>query len=157
MASFDDSINFVLDNEGGLSNNSADPGGLTNFGISQRMYPDLDIRNLTRDEAKEIYRKDYWNANFDAIQSSRVAQKLFDATVNMGPVKATRMLQLALGAIQAGPVVADGILGSHTIEAINAAYADPLVDEYKAQLCKYYFDLGKPEFLMGWLRRAVKG
>jgi len=155
VSRFEDAIDYVLANEGGLSNNEQDAGGLTNYGISQRMYPDLDIKNLTRSEAETLYQRDYWH--FDAIQSQRVATKLFDASVNMGPVKATRLLQLALGSVEAGPVVADGIIGSHTIEAINAADSDKLVDEFKARLAKYYCELNQSEFLLGWLRRAVRG
>lgn len=155
MSTFDAAIDFVLANEGGLVNNSADKGGLTNFGISQAAYPDLDIKNLTREQAKEIYERDYWK--FDAIASQRVATKLFDACVNMGNLRAVRQMQLALGAIEAGPIVADGIPGSATIEAINAADEERLVDEFKARLAKYYTDLNQPEFLLGWLRRAVKG
>lgn len=155
MSRFEDAIDFVLANEGGLSNNSADQGGLTNYGISQAAYPNLDIRNLTLEDAKAIYLKDYWR--YEAIASQRIATKLFDAHVNMGPVRAVRQMQLALGAIEVGPVVADGIIGSHTVEAINAADPDKLMDEFKARLAKYYADLNQPEFLLGWLRRAVKG
>lgn len=57
---FTRSIAFVLSVEGGLVNNPADPGGLTKYGISQRSYPDLDIRNLSIEDAKEIYFRDYW-------------------------------------------------------------------------------------------------
>lgn len=155
MADLKLAIDFVLTNEGGLVNNSDDPGGLTNFGISQRSYPNLDIRNLTREEAEEIYRKDFWR--YDGLLSQRVATKLFDAHVNMGPVRAVRLLQQAIGSLEAGPLVADGLYGSHTQECANAADEGKLVDEFKARLCKYYVDLNRPEFLLGWLRRAVKG
>ncbi len=155
MSKFEDAIDFVLANEGGLSNDPQDAGGLTNYGISQRMYPDIDIKNLTRIEAEHIYERDYWR--YGAINSQRVATKLFDAHVNMGPVKAVRLMQQALGAIEAGPIVVDGIIGSATIEAINAADEEALVNEFKVRLVKYYFELNQPEFLTGWLRRAVKG
>lgn len=160
MADFSKAIDFVLANEGGYVNNPADPGGETNFGISQRAYPTLDIKDLTRDEAVTIYQRDYWK--FDALSSQRVATKLFDACVNMGPSQAVRMLQLALGGIQAGPVIADGKFGPDTIEHANAADEDKLVDEFKARLAKFYCDeavqgTGKDGFLLGWLRRAVKG
>jgi lysozyme family protein len=157
MASFDSAIDYVLANEGGLANAAGDVGGVTNFGISQSTYPNVDIRSLTRDDAKAIYAKDYWR--YDQITSQRVATKLFDAHVNMGPVRAVRLMQLALGAIEVGPIVADGIIGSMTIEAINAADEERLVDEFKAQLVKYYCELSQsmPQFLLGWLRRAVKG
>jgi lysozyme family protein len=155
MADFSQAIEFVLQNEGGLSNDPLDAGGLTNFGISQRAYPDVDVKNLTRDGASAIYERDYWH--YGDIQSQRVATKLLDAAVNLGPVKAVRLMQLALGAIEAGPIVADGLFGSQTAEAINAADPDKLMDEYKARLAKYYCELNQPEFMLGWLRRAVKG
>lgn len=155
MSRFEDAIDFVLENEGGLSNDPQDFGGLTNYGISKRMYPDIDIKNLTRIEAEAIYERDYWR--YDAINSQRIATKLFDAHVNMGPVKATRLMQLTLGAVEVGPIVADGIIGSATIEAINAADEEKLINEFKARLCKYYCELNQPEFLTGWLRRAVRG
>jgi lysozyme family protein len=152
MSNFDEAIGFVLSNEGGLSNDPADPGGLTNFGISQKSYPNLDIRNLTREDAVQIYQDDYWNKfQYGDITSQRVATKLFDSAVNMGPVRAVRLLQLAVN------VQADGVLGVQTIAAVNAADESNLMDEFKAQLAKYYCDLGKPEFMLGWLRRAVKG
>jgi len=157
MASFEQAIPTVLDNEGGLSNNPLDAGGLTNFGISQRSYPDVDIKNLTRGQAAAIYQKDFWHDAYNNIASQRVATKVFDSSVNLGPVRAVRLLQLALGAIEAGPIVADGILGSHTVECVNAADEEKLMDEFKARLCKYYADLNQPEFTLGWLRRAVKG
>jgi lysozyme family protein len=152
MSNFDEAIGFVLSNEGGLSNDPSDPGGLTNFGISQKQYPALDIRNLTREDAVQIYQDDYWNKfQYGDITSQRVATKLFDSAVNMGPVRAVRLLQLAVN------VQADGVLGVQTIAAVNAADESNLMDEFKAQLAKYYCDLGKPEFMLGWLRRAVRG
>jgi len=152
MSNFDEAIEFVLANEGGLSNDPADPGGLTNFGISQKQYPALDIKNLTREDAVQIYQDDYWNKfQYRDITSQRVATKLFDAAVNMGPVRAVRLLQLAVN------VQADGVLGVQTIAAVNAADEGSLMDEFKAQLAKYYCDLNKPEFMLGWLRRAVRG
>jgi lysozyme family protein len=152
VSNFDEAIGFVLSNEGGLSNDPADPGGLTNFGISQKQYPALDIRNLTREDAVQIYQDDYWNKfQYGDITSQRVATKVFDAAVNMGPVRAIRLLQLAVN------VQADGVLGVQTIAAVNAADESNLMDEFKAQLAKYYCDLGKPEFMLGWLRRAVRG
>lgn len=155
MALFEPAVEYVLANEGGLVNNSADPGGLTNFGISQTEYPHLDIRELSREDAIEIYRRDYWR--FGGFTSQRVATKMLDIYVNLPPSHAVRLLQQALASIEAGPIVADGILGPQTIEQANAADESLLIDELKARLVKYYVDANKTAFELGEFRRAVKG
>lgn len=159
MADFSKAIDFVLDNEGGYSNNPADPGGETNFGISKRAYPYLDIKNLTREEAITIYQRDYWK--FYGLTSQRIATKIFDEYVN-SELHAIRVAQLALGYLQAGPVIADGKYGPHTEGSLNAVDESKFMDEYKARLAKMYCDdgianPGEMGDLLGWLRRAVKG
>jgi lysozyme family protein len=62
MTAFDKALALVLRHEGGLVDDPRDPGGLTNCGISQRAYPDLDIRNLKVADIALIYRTDYWDA-----------------------------------------------------------------------------------------------
>lgn len=106
-------IDFVLSYEGGLVDNPADPGGLTNFGISSRSYPSVDIRNLTREEASNIYRRDYWNSVHGDELPEALAIATFDAAVNQGPGTAKRMLQVALR------VGVDGIIGPKTIKAAH--------------------------------------
>lgn len=54
------SFGFVLDHEGGYSNDPTDPGGETKYGISKRAHPNLDIKNLTPEQALDIYLKEYW-------------------------------------------------------------------------------------------------
>lgn len=110
-------IDFVLKMEGGAEgeNDPNDPGGYTKFGISSKAYPNLDIKNLTVDQAKEIYRNDYWNAcRCDELPSS-LAISVFDTAVNQGTSKARRLLQVALG------VIADGVIGEQTITAAHKA------------------------------------
>lgn len=58
---FEKAVAFVLRHEGGYTNDNRDPGGETKFGISKRAYPSLDIKNLTEEQAKVIYRRDYWD------------------------------------------------------------------------------------------------
>ena len=161
MADFSKAIGFVLSNEGGYEPpNTADRGGETNFGISKRQYPFLDIKKLTREEAIAIYERDYWK--FDTITNQRVATKLLDAYVNMAPHEAIRLVQLALGAIQAGPIVADGKFGPDTLAHLNAADESRFIDEFKFQLVRFYDEDAKANpsataELHGWWRRAVKG
>ncbi len=54
-------IGFVFKWEGGYCNHPSDPGGETNYGISKRSYPELDIKNMTKAQAREIYKRDYWD------------------------------------------------------------------------------------------------
>ena len=63
LTRFDDIIKVVLKHEGWYVNDPVDPGGETNFGIAKRSHPDVDIKNLTEEGAKEIYYQDYWMKN----------------------------------------------------------------------------------------------
>ena len=62
MSDFERAFDLLMESEGGYSDDPADPGGETNFGISKRAYPKEDIRFLTLERAKEIYKRDYWDA-----------------------------------------------------------------------------------------------
>ena len=63
LTKFDDIIDVVLEHEGGYVNDPNDLGGETKYGITKRFYPDVDIKNLTEDEARKIYYDDYWVKN----------------------------------------------------------------------------------------------
>lgn len=89
---WDRCISFVLRWENGLSENPQDPGGLTNFGISQRAYPNLDIRNLTVEQAKEIYYRDYWLASGANRLHWPLCLAHFDLAVNGGVERAMQTL-----------------------------------------------------------------
>lgn len=106
-------IEFVLKEEGGelgeLVKN--DKGGYTRFGISSAAHPNVELSSLTRDGAKEIYKKEYWQACRCDELPSPLAIAVFDAAVNQGEGAAKRMLQMALN------VEVDGIIGDQTITA----------------------------------------
>lgn len=79
-----DAIQRVLQREGGFVDNPADRGGATNFGISQKAYPKLDIANLTEADAARIYKRDYWDRiNADKLPAN-IREMAFDAAVNQG-------------------------------------------------------------------------
>ncbi len=88
-------INFVLKWEGGYANNSLDPGGETHWGISKRSYPDLDIKNLTKQEAIDIYRRDYWEASRANMFPWPLCLVHFNAAVNTGIYRASMFLEQA--------------------------------------------------------------
>ena len=116
----------VMGHEGGYANDPNDPGGETNWGISRRSYPDLNIKSLTREEAKEIYRRDFYShISADRLPDGVVFQ-LFDFAVNSGIETAVRYLQRALGVADDGhwgPVsqaAADGTSEPDMILHLNA-------------------------------------
>ena len=89
---FEEAVEFVLRWEGGDSDHADDPGGRTRFGISQRAYPDLDIANLTREDAIEIYRRDYFERSGADRLEPRLALVHFDASVQHGVGRANQFL-----------------------------------------------------------------
>lgn len=90
---FDQCFDLLMGHEGGYVNDARDPGGETNWGISKRSYPNVDIRNLTQDGAKAIYHRDFWTAmNCDALPAP-LALVVFDTAVNSGRTRANAFLQ----------------------------------------------------------------
>lgn len=114
----------LLDNEGGYVNNPKDPGGETKFGISKRTYPTLDIKNLTRDQAIEIYWRDFWQVLCADRWKYVVAFELMDGAVNHGIPKATMLVQQAVG------VADDGRVGPVTLQAIAMTDPNDLIMRY---------------------------
>ena len=92
-ADFDDAFDILLKFEGGYVDNPDDGGGPTKYGISQRSYPDIDIESLTKEEAKEIYRKDYWEVCCLYL-SWPLSLVVFDTSVLMGPASSREILEL---------------------------------------------------------------
>jgi lysozyme family protein len=153
---------FTLGAEGGYSNNPADPGNWTGgavgngelrgtkFGVSASAYPQLDIANLTEEQAEEIYRRDYWAPLQGDSLPLPIALVVFDAAVNAGPKRAVFWLQQATG------VPADGVLGPDTLAALNAG--DPLALAREALVRRLDFSThlsSWASFGLGWSRRII--
>lgn len=158
MANFDPAIAYVLANEGGYVNDPNDPGGETNFGISKRAYPDVDIKNLTVDGAKAIYRRDFWK--FDKLVEQSWATKILDMCVWHGPRNGNTLVQKAL--VDLGKnVTVDGIWGGETIAACNKCYVQELLTELKVHDSSFCVQVvaANPKLqkdLNGFLRRAQR-
>jgi lysozyme family protein len=156
LTRFDDIIKVVLKHEGGYVNDPVDPGGETNFGIAKRSHPDVDIKNLTEEGAKEIYYQDYWMKNRVPQVPDELKHIYFDMCVNQGRGRAVKILQQAANAKGANLKV-DGGLGPKTISALNGVE----LDRVRAYRIKYYADLvtRKPDlekFYFGWFRRGLE-
>lgn len=113
MRVFDSSFDRVFGHEQGYNNDPNDPGGETKYGISKRSYPDLDIKNLSRERTKSIYFEDFWDKIDGENLPAGLAFQLFDFAVHSGVKPAIRSLQKILG------VTVDGIMGEKTLGGIN--------------------------------------
>ena len=156
LVNFDDIIEVVLHHEGGYVNDPDDPGGETNFGIAKRSHPDVDIANLTKEGAKEIYKEHYWDRNKVESLSEDLRHIYFDMCVNQGRSRAVKILQKAANA-KGADLVVDGGMGPKTIAAMKGVE----LQRVRAYRVKYYADLvtRKPDlekFYFGWFRRALE-
>lgn len=120
----------------------------TKYGIAAHVYPYLDIKKLTLDKAKEIYRRDYWGLVCDNLPAG-VDYIYFDMCVNNGKHAATKLLQRGLG------VRADGIIGPQTLAAIAKADAVTLIKCVSSFRNSYYHSLKMFwKYGRGWLSRV---
>ena len=147
---FDSAFDRVIGHEGGLVDDPADPGGLTKFGISQRAYPGVDIKALTVDDAKRLYKRDYWDRSMADQYDGAIGFQLFDAAVNSGVPAAARMLQRAVG------VQDDGVIGAKSVAAIRAMPVAKVLLCFNAERLEYMTNAGGwPSFGKGWARREA--
>jgi len=135
LTSFDACIEFELAREGappgkdGYVNDPRDAGGETKFGISKAAYPALDIKSLTREQAIEIYRRDYWSPLGAAAIAAPLRLAVLDCAINCGVGRAKALLP--------GTGDLDDYLWA------RAAYYRQIVQKRPKNLA----------FLPGWLRR----
>jgi lysozyme family protein len=150
--------------EGGYVNASSDPGGATKYGISQRAYPELKIKDLTEQETYQIYKRDYWNKGKCGemlegrpIEFEEVMIKLFDILVNVGVFGGSKIFQRALRSCNRH-VEEDGIIGKKTLEAFRGVDdAKMLLSALRSEQASFYRSLPvhlREKYLEGWLRRA---
>ena len=153
--SFNDIIEEVLKHEGGYVNDPHDAGGETNFGIAKKFNPDVDIKNLTKEGAKEIYYEKYWKPSKADKVPDQLKHIYFDMVVNFGKRGAVKVLQQA--AVAKGHKIAvDGGIGPNTLKAIKNVETDR-VRAYRV-LKFANIVIKKPtqeKFWLGWFRRAI--
>lgn len=153
IENFNRAVAFVLREEGGLSNERSDPGGLTKFGISTKRYPNVDMASLMVEQAKEIYHRDYWQVSRCGDLPWPLCCVQLDASVNLGDRQAGKLLQRALG------ITEDGVIGAATIS--SALSAEPVLLSLSVIQARrtFYKNLvnNRPlsmRFLAGWLNRC---
>jgi lysozyme family protein len=141
--------------DGGYVNNPHDPGGETKFGIAKKYNPNVDIQNLTRAQATEIYRTKYWTPTQCDSLPWPLSLVHFDCAVNQGPGRAALILQRSVG------VRADGVIGSQTLSAAATAKEPETALRYlflrlRAYVQSYDEDRNKREFLRDWVVRMFQ-
>ena len=151
---FDQAFTRLLGHEGQYSNNPADPGGATCWGITQTVARANgymgDMRDLPQDVAKQIYRKLYLDAPCIVNLPTDVQFDVFDGAVNSGASQSIRWLQRAIG------VVDDGIIGHITIKACGMMPAGVVSARYNGQRLDFMCKLKTwPIFGGGWARRIA--
>lgn len=174
MSGFEWAIPIVLEREGGLVQDPHDPGGVTNYGISLRWLSRLpiadilpldhnrngvmdaeDVRTLTREQAVELYHRYFWEPHrYERIHAQAIANKVFDLSVNAGSHASHTALQWALRAAGQSEVMVDGLLGDHTLQAVNTTEPAVLLAALRSEMAGYYRLLHQPHFEAGWLKRA---
>lgn len=170
MATFEAAIETVLAKEGGYVHDPDDAGGETNFGISTRRYPEVDIASLTREQAIALYRRDFWNPLYEHVGGQALATKLLELTLHLphhdqrpyyeGDMRGVRLVQQALRSLGDRTVSVDGRFGPNTLQAVKLESPQALLAAIRVEQCRYYLTLvqAAPEqgkFLGGWIRRAV--
>ena len=154
---FNEIIEQVLEHEGGYVNDPDDAGGETNFGIAKRWYPSVDIKNLTKEQAKHIYHTDYWKpAKCDSVPP-QLRHIYFDMCVNFGRKGAVKVLQQAANSKTRNKIEVDGGMGPATLKAIQNVELER-VRSYRV-LRFANLVIKKPEqerFWVGWYRRATE-
>jgi lysozyme family protein len=155
-------LEVVLRNEGGYSNNPADPGGSTMKGVTQKEYDSYrakqgdsyrDVRLISDEELWDIYYILYWlPMNLDIINDDDLVLQVYDMGVNAGIRTSIKILQRLVG------VTDDGYIGQETNRAIKE-YNGDILEDFKKRRKLFYVTLkqNKPQlkpFLIGWLNRV---
>lgn len=159
---FDEAFKITVGHEGGLTLNKADRGNWTSgkvgvgelkgtkYGISAMAYPKEDIKNLTLDRAKALYKRDYWDvAKCDQVPNA-LKFHVFDVAVNSGPKQAIKNLQQAAG------VKDDGLFGPATLAAVKAMNEQDLLLKFYSFRISFYTNIGTfGTFGKGWMNRVA--
>nr|DAX19190.1 MAG TPA: Lysozyme [Caudoviricetes sp.] len=162
MDRFKKFLDYIFEVEGGYTDDKNDRGGKTTWGITEEEARDFgytgDMRNLTKDFAKNIYLKKYYLGNkLDKVKNDKVALSIFDWAVNSGRrgIKKAQIVANKFGA----NLVIDGIVGNKTLEVINGINPEAFLKEYHEIQRIFYKNLAARDssqegFLKGWLNRV---
>ena len=158
---FEECLKRILKHEGGFVNDPLDSGGMTNLGVTKRVWEEFvghpvseaDMRALTPEKVGKLYKQKYWNSAYCEVLPKGLDYVVFDFAVNAGTGRSVKTLQQVIG------VLADGIIGPRTMAAINASNAKDLITKFSDARADFYQGIvaRKPDqvrFIKGWLNRV---
>jgi lysozyme family protein len=156
---FEACLALMLAHEGGFVNHPQDPGGMTNLGVTKRVWEEWvghevdekQMRALTPELVAPLYKRKYWDAVRADDLVFGVDYCVFDVAVNSGPGRAIKFLQSSVG------VTPDGGFGPRTLVAVKEADKDPtrVIEMYCARRLEFLQSLKTFEtFGKGWSRRV---
>lgn len=156
---FAEALQKVLEHEGGFVNHPADPGGMTNLGVTKKVWEEWvghpvdekQMRALTPELVGPMYKAKYWDKIRGDDLPTGVDYAVFDAAVNSGPGRAAKWLQACVGVEQ------DGGIGPKTLAAVAAFDPAELVEDYAKRRLSFLMDLPHwATFGKGWSRRVAE-
>lgn len=160
---FKSSLTIILEHEGGFVNHPKDPGGMTNRGITKKVYErylgrevrEFEMRVLSPLDVTPIYKIRYWDrVNADSLPDG-LDLCVFDFGVNAGPSRSVKMLQSMIG------IKADGSIGEDTLvkldEYIETHGIEYTIINFQATRQEYYQSLSHFDtFGKGWTNRNLQ-
>lgn len=163
MTTFDKCFDRVIGHEGGFQDDRRDRGNWTGgevgkgqlkgtkFGLAAMTYPDVDIKNLTVEQAKAIYKRDWWDKLKMDRYPSALAYQMFDASINHGSGRANQFLQKAIGVDQ------DCKVGPKTLAAMEAMDLNDVLLKFISIRLRYFTDVKTwKDYCTGWTRRMAE-
>ena len=156
---FDDALKAVLHHEGGYVHHPRDPGGMTNLGVTKKVWEEwvkrevteAEMRALTPEMVAPLYKQMYWDRVRGDDLPDGVDYIVFDTAVNSGVSRAARFLQACVGADQ------DGAIGPRTLALVRAADPKQLVEDYAKRRLSFLSALPTWDtFGRGWSRRVAE-
>jgi lysozyme family protein len=158
LSDWQKSFELMLKSEGGYVNNPADPGGMTNLGVTKatwenwvgRESDEAEMRGLTPEKVEPLYKKKYWDAVRGDELPPGISYLCFDFAVNAGAGRSIKTLQTAVG------VTPDGGFGPMTMAAVQAVDPVELIERFSQAKEDFYRSLNTfATFGKGWLNRVA--
>lgn len=149
-------LEMLLRHEGGFVNHPRDPGGVTNLGVTKKVWEeftgrDVDVkemRELTPEDVAPLYKALYWDAVKGDELPNGIDWSVFDWGVNSGPARAAKALQRIVGATP------DGAIGPKTLAKVYEADIHDVLNKMHSARQEFYEKLETFDtFGKGWTKR----